>query len=378
MQATILCSKGLGELAAHEIESVVGVKASMLNPGMSDRLVSFDASLEGVAKLAYRSQLVQSVLIILGRSSHPKDTQVAMESLIGKADLSMLQQNKTFCVRVEKIEWDALPGGELERLAGELILKRKELKVNLKDPDFLVKLIITPTDLLLCLDTAKDDLSKRDYKIFTGADPFKATTAAGFAKFVEFDHKKVVVDLLCGAGLLPIECALMAQERSPHYFHKDKFLFARWGTEHDWDKLFAGWDKDTKERKLNLRALDANNRAVESAKKNAKIAGVIKSIMFARIDPEWLDVKFEESSVDILCALVHLPGRLPKDIDKWYDEFFYQGDFIVKKGGVAALLTRAPDQAKSFADKRKFKIWREMTITQGGDCWTALAWKNAK
>ncbi|MBI4449276.1 hypothetical protein HY641_04605 [Candidatus Woesearchaeota archaeon] len=378
MQATILCSRGLGELAAREIEAVVGVKAQILLPQITDRLVSFDASLEGIAKCAYRSQLAQSVLILLGRSSHPQDTQSALEGLVVNADISLLADDKSFCVRVEKVEWDAFPSQELERLTGELMLKRKSLKVNLKDPDFLVKLIVTPSELLLCLDTAKDDLSKRDYKIFSGADPFKATTAAGFALFAGFDHKKVVVDLLCGAGLLGIESALIAQGRSPHFFHKERFLFSRWAIDIDWDEQFDLWDRDIKERPLNLRSLDANNRNVESGKKNAKIAGVIKSISFARIDPQWLDVKFEESSVDLLYALVNLPGRTPKDVDKWYDEFFYQGEFILKSSATAALLTRQPELAKPFAQKRRFKFHKELQIFQGGDSWTALAWKCAK
>ena len=313
----------------------------------------------------------------IGNAPQGKDIEDAIKELCSTSDYSMFKEGLKFCVRGEKIEWDAYPTQEIERMCGDLIVGKTGAKVNLSDPDLLVRVVLTPTQMYLCVDTSKEDLSKRDYKIFAGSDPYKGTTGAAFAMFSGFDAKKSTVDVMCGAGILSVESALIVSGRSAHYFNKEKFLFTRWQIPSLADP-FDKWDEDILDRKIAFRVLDSNNRSVEAAKKNAKIAGVIRQLSFARMDAEWLDIKFEESSVDLCMSMVYVPLRTPQEHAKWFEEFFYQVEFILKKGGAACLLCKQPEAAKEAASKRKFKLWKETQLFQNKDCWHALAWKCAK
>ncbi|MFC1800819.1 Rossmann-like fold-containing protein, partial [Nanoarchaeota archaeon] len=113
-------------------------------------------------------------------------------------------------------------------------------------------------------------------------------------------------------------------------------------------------------------AYDSQMRNVESAKKNAKIAGVNKLITFSKMDAEWLDTKLDKKSVDkIVTNLPRIGKESIKFISKLYKEFFYQAEFILKDDGLIVCITNNTEVLKKYADEYKFKVKSENEILSG-------------
>ena len=108
-------------------------------------------------------------------------------------------------------------------------------------------------------------------------------------------------------------------------------------------------------------------RHVESAKKNAKIAGVDRYIKFARSNIEWLDTKKDKETVDKI--ITYPPQKTKyvnfKDIEKKYRELFYQAEFILKKKGKVVLITKETETLEKSAEIYKFKLEKKIEVMQG-------------
>ena len=114
---------------------------------------------------------------------------------------------------------------------------------------------------------------------------------------------------------------------------------------------------------LDIYAFDHLFKYVDYSKKNAKIAGVDKSINFSRIDLEWLDIKFKKESVDRIAT--SLPSSKNANLEKIYKEFFYQAEYILKKDGRIALIARMPDLAIKHAEINNFEVIRQKEVWSG-------------
>lgn len=88
---------------------------------------------------------------------------------------------------------------------------------------------------------------------------------------------------------------------------------------------------------------------------------------FGRADIEWLDTKFKKNSVDKIVAQIPEPSQSvnEKDVEKLYKEFFYQIEFILKKGGTITAIARNPSLFKKMADK--FEVINERKVSIGQD-----------
>jgi 23S rRNA G2445 N2-methylase RlmL len=146
-----------------------------------------------------------------------------------------------------------------------------------------------------------------------------------------------------------------------NFFEKEDFAFLKF-MKFDFSEI----DKLGKEEN-NIHALDNLFRNVDAAKKNAKIAGINKSINFSRMDVEWLDTKFDSKSVDriVTCMPNISKNTDEKSVLKVYNEFFYQAEFVLKKGGSILVCTLNPDEVKKAASEKGFNVEFEREVRQG-------------
>jgi len=185
-----------------------------------------------------------------------------------------------------------------------------------------------------------------------------------------FKDNGSLLDPFCRAGTITIEAALFASKTPVNYFSKDKFLFLKLKKfrDYDFDRFFEEEDKKIRQKiKAKITAADQSFQAVSSAKKNAKIAGVEKTINFSRKQPEWLDTKFREHEIGMIVSFPPQKGKsLPeKAAAKIYNELFYQADYILKKEGIVTLLLKETSAAEAEAKKYGFNIKSKRKIMQG-------------
>lgn len=375
MRGLAITNIGIEDITSSEIK---GVTAANTRPGKG--CVVFETEkFEDFFKLGYRAQSILKVLLLFNNFKI-KNIEDIKEQIL-KISLDEWINNKTtFAVR-SWINNKNFNKQEVEAKTGEFIIDKTKAKVNLENPDTTFFVFIQGDDCYLGIDFSGGDLGKRDYRIFKGAEKIKPTIAYSLLRIADFKPEQVLLDPFCSAGTITIEAAIFATAFPVNYFNKDKFLFLRLKKfkDFDFEKFFD--DEDNKinpKQKTNITAADPSFQAITAAKKNANIAGIIKSINFSRKEPKWLDTKFKEQSVD---KIVSFPPQKTKfmsqrQIEKTYDELFHQAEFILKKEGVVVLLLKDTEIAEKAAKKYNFKIREKRKAMQGKEEFNIIVFVN--
>ncbi|RMD58069.1 hypothetical protein D6825_02120, partial [Candidatus Woesearchaeota archaeon] len=178
----------------------------------------------------------------------------------------------------------------------------------------------------------------------------------------------------CRHGTIAIEAALIASNTSPHKYRKDKFAFAKLP-----NKKFKLEDEE-REFKGKIYCIDPNFKHISAAKKNAKIAGVVKKISFSRTETEWLDTKLKEKSVDMIVTLPQRASRRTpfEKIEHYYDQLFDAASFILKpRGKMGLAIAKEGKYVKEKANEHKFSIKEEHKISQGKEEYTYTILSNS-
>ncbi|HEV2290310.1 MAG TPA: class I SAM-dependent RNA methyltransferase [Gemmatimonadales bacterium] len=141
-------------------------------------------------------------------------------------------------------------------------------------------------------DSSGELLHRRGYRLATAKAPVRETLAAAMLLASGWDGAAPLIDLLCGAGTIPIEAALIARNIAPG--SRRSFAFERW-PEFD----LAEWAR-VREAALNgarstvngkIEGADRDAGAIAASVANAERAGVAKDVTFAqRALDAWGDV----------------------------------------------------------------------------------------
>ncbi len=359
MKGLVLCNKGIENVVALDVKEIIG-KESKIFEGFAT--FEFDKK-EELCELAYLSQSIKKVILVLDEFKAGSIGDIDKKAR--KIDLKeWLDSEKSFkidsVVKESKANQDELNG-----CVGESIIegiKDYKQKVDLENPDVTVFAFVHSNSVYIGIDFSGKDLSKRNYRIFSSPKNIKSTIAYAIVRISDYIQGEVILDPFCLSGSIPIEAALFQNKYPVRYFEKDDFLFNKFLT-FDFEKI----DKKTGNDKGNIFAFDSQFRNVDSAKKNAKIAGINKVIKFSRIEAEWLDTKFDKESVDkiVTCLPNITKFSNGKDILNIYQEFFHQAEFILKKKGSIVICTKNPVEVKDCGLKEGFKVSLEKEVWQG-------------
>lgn len=373
MKGLAITNIGIEDITSSEIKGITNKKTIKGNG-----VVIFEAEkFEDFFRLCYKAQSARKVLLLLGEFKIKNLDDIRKQ--IQKTSLKeWIGKDTTFAARCICRDSD-FSSQEIEPEIGGFIFDALDFKpkVDLTNPDITFFAFIDREDCYLGIDFSGNDLGKREYRIFTGAEKLKPTVAYALVMMSGFKDGEALLDPFCGSGTIAIEAALYAKKMPVNFFNKEKFLFLKLKRFEDYD-FEAFFDKENKKInkkiKSSITAADPNFQAIYSAKKNAKIAGVEKDISFSRKEPKWLDIKFKQSSIDRIVSFPPQKSRIltEKNVEKLYNELFYQADYILKKGGTAALLLKDTGIAESAAKKYNFKIKQKQKIMQGREEFVAV------
>ncbi|MDO8660918.1 MAG: THUMP domain-containing protein, partial [Candidatus Woesearchaeota archaeon] len=283
--------KGMEDIGAAEVKQILGMNAEILSEA-----VTFNATLEKGCEFAYKTQSMRTVLLCLSEGAVDVD-DVASYAKIVPAVKQYLTSDKTFKVECDK-DTSEITSQEINDVCGAVIKEQTGSAVNYKTPEVIFSLFIRNEKAWFGIDICGFDLSKRPYRVFLGTNSLKGTIAYGITQIAGYTPKKTLLDPFCRHGIIPIEAGLFALQLSPHYYTKEKYVFAR-----IWPELkekFVVWDKIQASEHKSILAMHDQFTFVAAAKKNAQLAGINKEIDFSRADIDWLDIKFEEGSIDCL------------------------------------------------------------------------------
>lgn len=378
---------GFEAVAAQEIEEIL-LKKARAGKGS----ITFSATESEFAELCYKTQALRRVLQLWGKSSIEKestleDCKKQWMLIAQEQDLSFFS-GKTFCVVCERQGEHGFTSRDAAAMLGECILEQQpKTKVQLSDPEIIVFCWIRDKECVIGIDFAGFDLSKREYKIYNQTNTLNAAFAYCAMRFASYTGKEVLLDPLCGVGILPLEAALFTTHISPRFHQKELFLFNRFLKKQidisTFDLVNKKEERKGKKEKKNeaqgqIIGYDIHLRNVEAAKKHAKLAGVEKAVCFARADMEWIDTKVDEKSVDIIVTQMPVEGKaIPeKELEKFYKELFYQLEFVLKDAGKMVLLCQKTAVLKKMLNY--FTIVDEHVAYQGEQEFVLVTLKKKK
>jgi len=376
MEGFVIVSKGIEDTAVAEIKELIKADSSPKEGCVIFQFKTF----EELCLLCYRLQSVDRVAYLIDNF----EFQFFFEEFekfianIEKSDLGKwVKKNKKFrveCVRLGAHDFNSI---DVEQKAAAFILaalKSKEIKADVKsdiksyDITFLVYIVNG-----ICyfgVDFCGFEMNKRHYKIFLHPNSLRGTIGYALVRESGFGKKETMLDPFSRDGVIPIEAALFTSGFPCNYYKKARFAFLKLDIGVDFEQFFSKCDEGIKSSRIGIKtgiySYDYSFKYVNYSKKNAKIAGVDKQINFSRVELEWLDIKFKKESVDRIIA--NPPASKGPNLDKLYNEMFYQANYILKNNGTVALILRTPyfpDLAKKHAAKHDFLILKEKNVWSG-------------
>ncbi len=149
-------------------------------------------------------------------------------------------------------------------------------------PDLSVFIRGVKNQFNVAIDTSGSSLFMRGYREHSGPAPLKEHLAAGLVRLSGWQMDEPIVDPMCGAGTILIEAALMALKWAPGAFKKG-FAFQRLKgfQEERWEQLLTKvTSEELEELPIKFYGFDSDRRAIQTAKDNARRAGVSDLIEF--------------------------------------------------------------------------------------------------
>lgn len=350
-KAIAICHQNLEDVTEKEIFEKISIKAEKF---VGKGVVIFEADMEKILEYCYTGQSIYKVLLYLSHEKIKNYHDLSKLSLSLPNDYS---KSKTFIVRCKRIGEHNFSSKEIE---AELA-KNIDLKVDFNSPDVIIYAYIVNDDIYLGIDLAGFDLSKREYKVFSANDSIKPNIAYALAHHYKKGMK--MLDPFCSDGTIIIEAALKESKFSPHFFNKSKFAFTKF-FDFDFEKI----DKKRENNALDIIGYDPRLNVMKYAQKNAKLSGINKLIKISKLDVEWLDIKVNQKSVDLILTYLPFVSKINDDkkIKKIYENFFYNAEYIIKTNGRIICLARNPGLVMEQAYKYGFSA-SEMNKFHTGD-----------
>lgn len=148
-------------------------------------------------------------------------------------------------------------------------------------PRYQIEVALLNNKVTLTIDTSGLGLHKRGYRQLAGEAPLKETLAAAMIHLSFWHKDRALIDPFCGTGTIPIEAALMAQNRAPGL--KRSFAAEKWPNipQKLWQEACQEaldlWDRNVP---LHIIGSDIDSSALALARKHAIEAGVDEVIHF--------------------------------------------------------------------------------------------------
>jgi len=359
MDAFIICNIDLSKTCALEIKELIGKESKILH----GTCIVSDVSSNDLAVLAYQCQSAYRVGVLLSSDKTMDNLEKNFPKNINKTSWNlMLDGVNSFAVETIKLAQADIPSPDISASFGAVIKdyaksQELDLDVKLKNPDLSCLVFIGENFCGIGVDIIGFDLSRRPYKLFHHSGSLNGVFAYTISRYAGVKKDSIVLDPFCGNGVIPIEIALFQQGMSSFLFERRfsglKYLF----TKDSFEKVEQVL-KEIKPSSKQVTAFDEQLKILMSAKKNAKIAGILDALECSKVSIDWLDTKFEKEEVDFI--ITNPPkeskrlGNFSK-ILKIYDELFYQARYILKTKGIIALLVLKPEPVVEIALKNQFE-----------------------
>jgi putative N6-adenine-specific DNA methylase len=150
--------------------------------------------------------------------------------------------------------------------------------------EYKIEVAILKDIVTLTLDTTGPGLHKRGYREFAGGAPIKETLAAAMVLISGWNPDIPLMDPFCGSGTIAIEAAMIGRNIAPglhRNFVSEQFDFIE---PELWEDIRKHAQNSINSKDFRILCSDIDGRVINTARGNAKKAGVEENIEFKRQD----------------------------------------------------------------------------------------------
>jgi putative N6-adenine-specific DNA methylase len=279
------CPRGLEEILVAELETMGAQKTRAVTGGCT-----FEASWRQATRMTYWTRFAGRIGLELARGECSSEDQ--FYNIAKSVDwYNWFKLSNTFRVDLNNLGADLqsvrFTQLRLKDAVCDSFLERFDERpnVSVEAPDVRIFAAITPTEAMVYIDLAGENLFKRGWREEAGVAPLKENLAAGLWHIARQSeagkNANVFLDPFCGSGTLVIESLSQLCDRAPGLerpfaFENLKPFTPEWGQElqEDANKRFnAGLDKATQTPWFQWYASDITEVLLSIAKENLAQAG---------------------------------------------------------------------------------------------------------
>ncbi len=255
---------------------------------VQDKAVYFKWDIDAVARMNLWSRFGNLLYLIVGQKKEILDFDDYFDAVFDIDWDKLIPHDFQVNIKATSIKSELGATPTLQALAKKAIVKNLVWDDTLREsPErwtIDIRILMDNNNLKVLLNTSGNGLHKRGYREMTWEAPIKENIAAALVIISQWRFKQPLWDMFCGSGTIAIEAAMIAMNKAPGMTRK--FAFESW----DWlpEKLLETEKTSAKSKEFSweytIYASDINKHVLESAKRNAKFAGVDAAIRFQLMD----------------------------------------------------------------------------------------------
>ncbi len=375
LKIVLITEIGIENSAEKEIKEIMNKDTVKKESVLVFNINNTKKDLLNLFKLTILSQAASKIMCVVDEFDFKdvEDLYKKIEKSINTKEFKFWTQNyDNFYVRANRLNSD-LDSREIEPALGELILKKyADKKVKFDSSALRFVLHVNKTHAIFGVDIARENLSKRQYKLINSGKSLNATVAYHLIREIDYKEGEILLDPNSKTAETSIEAGLYLS--GMHNFYEalasetSNILFKDIALEEELKKL-------KEKAKANLIKLNKNKifaysellQEMNSGKSNAKVAGILDIINFSKISLDWLDTKFEKHDVDKIATFLPSESKhtASKRVSKMYKEFLYQTEYVLKETGKMGILIQKPELFIELLNHKTFKLESSSKIVIG-------------
>lgn len=161
-------------------------------------------------------------------------------------------------------------------------------------PRYKIEVALLKDVATLTIDTSGAGLHKRGYRKLAGQAPLKETLAAAMIQLSYWKADRALIDPFCGTGTIPIEAAMIGQNRAPGL--KRDFISETWPNikAKYWQQAREeAYDLHKPDTPLHIYGSDIDPKALQLARAHLSDAGLNDKVFFQRLPAAEVRSRFE-------------------------------------------------------------------------------------
>jgi putative N6-adenine-specific DNA methylase len=251
---------------------------------IEDGKITFESDLAGIARANLWLRSADRVLLKVGEFK-----ALTFEELFQQTKAlpwgDWIPQDGKFTVNGKSIKSQLFSISDCQAIVKKAVVEKMKEKYQIDwfeetGPEYTIQVALLKDIATLTIDTSGAGLHKRGYRKRNVEAPIKETLAAALVSLSYWNKDRILYDVFCGSGTLPIEAALIGKNIAPGLYRD--FASKHWPIigETIWNEEINKAKEAINDAQLTIFASDIDPRAVEIARENAREAGVDAYINF--------------------------------------------------------------------------------------------------